>query len=333
MAIFKFNNDSFEKVEKTQFSNEGILERRHIQNALKKQIDVIAHDILIISEEFSEWSDSKRRIDLLGVDKEGNIVAIELKRTETGEHMDLQAIRYASMVSTLTFVRAVEIFSKYLQTIESELNAEDELSSFVGDNIENFASDVRIILVSSDFSKELTTSVMWLNERDLDIRCYRLIPHKLNDEILIDVQQIIPLPEAESYQVKVREQKEERREARKGARDNTKYSFNGETGLGKRGIVRAVWLQYMADNPTLSYEKLIQDFPSDIRGRLFVEFDLALEQQKRDGNGLSRYFIEHDEVLHIGDKKYTISNQWGKDNIEKFLKYASKLGYEIEEDE
>ncbi len=183
MAIFKFNNDSFEKVEQTQFSNEGILERQHIQNALKKQIDVIAPDILIISEEFSEWSDSKRRIDLLGVDKEGNIVVIELKRTETGEHMDLQAIRYASMVSTLTFIRAVEIFSKYLQTIESELNAEDELSSFVGDNIENFASDVRIILVSSDFSKELTTSVMWLNERDLDIVSLPLNHTSLNGTI------------------------------------------------------------------------------------------------------------------------------------------------------
>ncbi|MCF6340108.1 MAG: hypothetical protein L3J10_05060 [Sulfurimonas sp.] len=331
MAIFKFNNDNFEKVEQTQFSSEGILERQHIQNALKKQIEVIASDILIISEEFSEWSDSKRRIDLLGVDRLGNIVVIELKRTETGEHMDLQAIRYASMVSTLTFIRAIEIFSKYLLTIASELNAEDELSSFVGDNIENFASDVRIILVSSDFSKELTTSVMWLNERDLDIRCYRLIPHKLNDEILIDVQQIIPLPEAESYQVKVREQKEERREARKGARDNTKYSFNGESSLGKRGIVRAIWLKYIADNPTASYEKLTQDFPSDIRGRLFVELEQALEQQKRDGNGLSRYFIEDDEMLHIGDKKYTISNQWGKGNIEKFLEYASKLGYKIEE--
>ena len=329
MAIFKFDNNNFEKVEQTQFSSEGILERQHIQNALKKQIDVIAPDILIVSEEFSEWSDSKRRIDLPGVDRLGNIVVIELKRTQTGEHMDLQAIRYASMVSTLTFIRAVELFSKYLLTIESELNAEDELSSFIGDNIENFASDVRIILVSSNFSKELTTSVMWLNERDLDIRCYRLIPHKLNNEILIDVQQIIPLPEAESYQVKVREQKEERREARKGARDTTKYNFNGEVGLGKKGIVRSVWLKYIADNPTVTYEKLTQDFPSG--GRLFVELEQALEQQKKDSNGLSRYFVEVDEVISIGGKAYTISNQWGKGNIGKFLEYASKLGYKIEE--
>ncbi|QOY52732.1 hypothetical protein [Candidatus Sulfurimonas baltica] len=331
MAIFKLDNDNFKKIEQTQFSNEGILERQHIQNALKKQIDVIAPDILIISEEFSEWSDSKRRIDLLGIDKDGNIVVIELKRTETGEHMDLQAIRYASMVSTLTFVRAVEIFSKYLISIESELNAEDELLSFIGDNKDNFASDVRIILVSSDFSKELTTSVMWLNERDLDIRCYRLIPYKHNEDILIDVQQIIPLPEAESYQVKVREQKEERREVLRGARDNTKYNFNGEVGLGKRGIVRSVWLKYIKDNQGISYEKLTQDFPSDIRGRLFVEIETALEQQRRDGNGLARYFVEDDELLQIGDKKYTISNQWGKGNIEKFLEYVGRLGYEIEE--
>lgn len=331
MAIFKFGNNNFEKVEQTKFANEGVLERQHIQNALKKQIDVVAPDILVISEEFSEWSDSNRRIDLLGVDRDGYIVVIELKRTETGEHMDLQAIRYASMVSTLKFARAVEIFDKYLLSIGSDSNGEDELRSFLGDNIENFASDVRIVLVSSDFSKELTTSVMWLNDRDLDIRCYRLIPYKMNEELLIDVQQIIPLPEAESYQVKVREQKEERREARKGMRDNTKYSFNGEVGLGKRGIVLAVIQKYKEENPSLSYEKLIQDFPKDIKGKLFVFLDQAQEQQKNDGNGLARYFIEENEVIKIGDKNYVISNQWGKNNIEKFLEYASRLGYEISE--
>lgn len=329
MAIFRFNNDYFEKIEQTQFFNEGILERQHLQNALKKQIDVIAPDVLIISEEFSEWSDSRRRIDLLGVDREGNIVVIELKRTETGEHMDLQAIRYASMVSTLTFGRAVEIFNKYLITIESELNAEDELSSYLGENIEHFASDVRIILVSSDFSKELTTSVMWLNERDLDIRCYRLIPLKLNNEILIDVQQIIPLPEAESYQVKVREQKEERREAIKGSKDNTKYSFNGDIGLSKRALVLCVWKQYLKDHPTLTYEQMKKDFPKDISGRLFVERQEALEQQKRDSNGLFRYFIENDEIAPIENKEYVISNQWGIKNIQKFLEYANKLGYQV----
>ena len=37
---------------------------------------------------------------------------------------------------------------------------------------------------------------MWLNERDLDIRCVRLGVYKHEVEIFLDVQQVIPLPEA-----------------------------------------------------------------------------------------------------------------------------------------
>lgn len=85
----------------------------------------------------------------------------------------------------------------------------------------------------------------------------------------------------------------------------------------------------MEDNPNMSYEKLTQDFPRDIRGKLFVKLEVAFAQKERDQK---RYFIEDDEVLNIGDKTYVISNQWGKDNIDTFLEYAHKLGYEIEED-
>ena len=156
MAIYSFENNILQKIEKTTFTNEGILERQHLQSALKMQIDIIAPNCLIISEEFSEWSDSQRRIDLLAIDKNANLVVIELKRNETGEHMELQAIRYASMVSTLTFKRATEIFQTYLNKNNSDKVAEEEILRFLAwdePQEENFAIDVNIILVSSDFSK------------------------------------------------------------------------------------------------------------------------------------------------------------------------------------
>jgi hypothetical protein len=335
MAIFRFDNDSFKKLDETRFVNEGILERQHLQNALKKQIDVIAPNILVIAEEFSEWSGSNRRIDLLGIDKEANIVVIELKRNETGEHMELQSIRYASMVSTLTFKRAVEIFNKHLQEINSDKDAEVELLGFLGwdeAREDDFALDVRIVLVSSDFSKELTTSVMWLNERDLDIRCYRLIPYKLDGQILIDVQQIIPLPEAETYQVKIKEQKEERREARKSSKDYTRYSFNGESGLSKRGIVLNVIHEYIKKNPNVSFGQITTDFPSSIRSKLFIPLEEALEIKQRDSNNLSRHFIGDGETIEVEHRIYAVSNQWGAGNIEQFLEYARKVGFDIVEE-
>ncbi len=69
MTIYSFNENKLVKVNATTFNVEGIQERRDLQAAIKHQIDVVAPDCLVMSEEFSEWADSSRRIDLLAVDK------------------------------------------------------------------------------------------------------------------------------------------------------------------------------------------------------------------------------------------------------------------------
>lgn len=333
MPIYSFSNNSLHKIESTTFSSEGILERQHLQAAIKHQIDVIAPNCLVIAEEFSEWSGSQRRIDLLAVDKKGNLVVIELKRSETGEHMELQALRYAAMVSTLTFSRATEIYQKYLISIGSDEVAEKSLLDFLGwdeAQEEDFALDVRIILVSADFSKELTTSVMWLNQRNLDIRCVRLIPYKYKEQLLVDIQQIIPLPEAESYQVRIRQQAEERREARSSSRDYTQYSFQGSL-FNKRKLVLAIIQKWVVDNKPQNISELEAAFPQEIHaGGLFVTKEEAEETYSRQG--IPRHFVGVTEVLKFPDSTvYSISNQWGKNNIGKFIEQAKKLGYEIEE--
>jgi hypothetical protein len=71
---------------------------------------------------------------------------------------------------------------------------------------------VRIALASAEFSKELTTAVMWLNDHGLDIRCVRMRPYDDNGRLLVDVQQVIPLPEAAAYQVQVREKEQRGRQ-------------------------------------------------------------------------------------------------------------------------
>ena len=217
MAIYELNDDSIREISQTTFSTAGVTERGDLQRLLRKQINVIAPDTLVVSEEFGEWEDSRRRIDLLAIDRDANLVVIELKRTEDGGHMDLQAIRYAAMVSTMTFEKIVGIYGRYLQRIGDSLDPRASILSFLDRDAveeEQFAKDVRIVLASAEFSKELTTAVLWLTKGGLDIRCVRMRPYQDGGRVLLDVQQVIPLPEAAEYQVQVREKEQRGREER-----------------------------------------------------------------------------------------------------------------------
>ena len=75
------------------FTNEQWLEREHLQPLFRDNPQSINPNLFIISEEFTNWENSSRRIDLLALDEEANLVVIELKRVEDGGHMELQALR------------------------------------------------------------------------------------------------------------------------------------------------------------------------------------------------------------------------------------------------
>jgi hypothetical protein len=181
MALFTINQDKLEAVPVTSYAQEAILERKHLQNLLKQQIAPLGADLMVICDEFSNWEDSSRRIDILCISKEANLVVVELKRTEDGGHMELQAIRYAAMVSSMTLDQAVDAHSRFLNGDQEK--AKKEILEFLDfDSIDEIelSDDVKIILAASNFSDELVTSVMWLNKGGLDITCVRLKPYKLD---------------------------------------------------------------------------------------------------------------------------------------------------------
>ena len=196
---------------------------------LRDRIDAVAPGTMVIAEEYSRWADSSRRIDLLCLDQDANLIVIELKRDTKGGHMDLQALRYAAMVAPMTFEQLVDAHEVYLaQRGDDPDQAEERILEFLDwddPGEQEFGGDVRIVLVASDFSTELTSSVLWLNERQLDIRCVRLSPHKHEGKILFAIEQCIPIPEAEDYQVQIQTKAQSRRLAGKPAGAPTGYWF------------------------------------------------------------------------------------------------------------
>ena len=338
MPIYKISDNEILPVERTTYEALGIRERQDLQLMLKKNIEVLVPGVLVVDEEFGDWEDSRRRIDLLGIDKNANLIVVELKRTEDGGHMELQALRYASMISTLTFAKLEAIYSAYLAKNQIELDARSSLLKFLEwEDVDDdqFAQEVKIVLASSEFSKELTTTVMWLNnEFGMDIRCVRMHPYTNDGQTYLDIQTVIPIPEAEDYQVKIREKRLKEREGRSTTKDLTRYdlTIGDETqlNLSKR------WLMYHLTSGVINNgahpNEVIAAFPSrtnnvfDVFEGIFTEDDVIEKIMERDSGGQiprhKRFFTDEGQFFHVDGKTYVLSNQWGKaemDGIERLV--------------
>lgn len=230
MPIFEVKDGGLTKLDQTTLGAEQLWERRDLQAYLRRHLHEIdgMEDLLVIAEEFADWADSKRRIDLLAVDRRGNLVVVELKRGGTGEHMELQAVRYAAMVSTLTLDQAAQAFARF-RSVTGVVTSAETAREHIIDHIdtdepeEDFGRDVRIVLVSEDFSLEVTSAIMWLSAKGVDITAIRLAVHRLEDRLLLDFLQVIPFKGAEDYQVRVRNKEQAELEIRRN-----KVEWNGE---------------------------------------------------------------------------------------------------------
>lgn len=343
MPIFKLQGDRITELENTTFSNEKIKEARDLQKFIINSIESIEKDLYVISSEFGDWEDSRRRIDILCLDKNANLVVIELKRDEDGGHMELQSIRYAAMVANMTFEKAVKANEKYLKSRNVEEDAEEEILKFLDwdePNEDEFANDVRIILVSADFNIEITTSVLWLIERDLDIKCIRIRPQKDGNNLYFDIQQIIPLPETADYQVKLREKAAEQRQARRESkRDYSKFDVVIKgieyENLNKRHtMITTIYNCVKANISPIDLMELTG------KNRWIWVNRICKTQEQFEAEEIenvrsydpSRWFNSDDQLMHFDGKTFVFSNQHGKGTFElvtQIFKKYPRLNGEI----
>jgi hypothetical protein len=330
MPLYEMTNEGLTPRPSAAFAELGIKERQDIQRLLRDDIGVLDEDLLVIAEEFGNWEDARRRIDLLAIDRDGRLVVIELKRTDDGGHMELQALRYAAMVSSMTFDDVVATYAAHLgRTLpDDEHDARGELLGWLDvaglGEAPEVSTEVRILLVSADFGREITTTVLWLNGFEgIDIRCVRLMPYPVDGLVLLDIQQVIPLPEAADYQVKVRRKEVARERARTAAdgRDMTRYHVvvDGHEGEAepKRQAIRQLILALHEKGVPMADIKELLPSPRKIRsvpGAHSTADGLARALAESDPNvDLPRWFTDYPVVDEAEDRTWVIFKMWGRD--------------------
>ena len=143
----------------TDLKKGGRTEPYDLEPWLASNPEIIGTDIMIIGRQVITKSGP---IDLLGIDKSGNTVIIEIKRSELPRESLAQAIDYASNVAEWTVEKLSEIYSSY--TSKAFGDAFNEAFPDVDlDNV-NLNSTQRIVLVGFSIEASLERMIEWLSD-------------------------------------------------------------------------------------------------------------------------------------------------------------------------
>jgi hypothetical protein len=233
------------KLKEVRFSELGFSERGHLQEWLANKPDALGEPLLVIQKEFAGFDETKERLDLLALDKTGGVVVVENKLDDSGRDVVWQGLKYASYCSTLSKTSIADIYQEYLDKSGAGGKAEERICEFLEQEdfkevVLNSGNDQRLILVAAHFRKEVTSTVLWLLKHDVHVQCFRATPFKLGDALLLNLEQVIPLPEAAELMIGISQKEKEERNAEQGqvTRHELRHDFWHRTleALSEAGI-------------------------------------------------------------------------------------------------
>lgn len=217
--MYNVSNDKAVKISATTFSELNYHER-DIEELLRKNIDMICDEeesMLIVGKQVRNAQHGIS--DLTAVDNKGNIVLVEIKRDRKDiegrkEAFEFQAIRYAASYATIEDPEDLvnKIYAPYIEKYRSEFetglltSAElgtRKLMEFLRENgaESNFNKSQKIILVASDYDEQTLSAVAWLNSNNVDITCFKMIPYKIQDEVYINIEKVLPVNSFKDFYV------------------------------------------------------------------------------------------------------------------------------------
>jgi hypothetical protein len=200
---------SAKRVPISTLATAGLLERQHLQEWVIAHPQILGGAIKIVTSEYDVWAvggDPQRdRLDILGLDVDGRLVVVELKRGVVGDTVEMQAIKYAAMTSRFTLSTLAAAHAAYWRRREPALSddqALEALQAHAPGLTDETLADPRIIIVANGFDPVVISSVMWLATHGVNISLVRFQPYQQpSGQVLVTFSRLFPLPDLDKVTV------------------------------------------------------------------------------------------------------------------------------------
>jgi hypothetical protein len=216
MYIIDKTSNRISKLREMTFSELGFREREHLQEWIANNPNSLGEELLVIQKEFSGFNETNERLDLLALDKFGNLVIIENKLDDSGRDVTWQVIKYASYCASLTKQDILKIYQDFLG---SSADASERISEFFDNKdiseivLNQGLNTQRLMMVAANFRREVTSTVLWLMNFKIRLQCFKVTPYSYGDQLFLNVEQILPTKDTEDFAISIATKAQEEIEA------------------------------------------------------------------------------------------------------------------------
>jgi predicted transport protein len=244
--VFTVSGSSATVAKRISLVDAGLTERGHLQEWVLAHPEMLGPDVKVVAFEFGRWTATsgalaRDRLDVLGLDREGRLVVVELKRDRAPDTVDMQALKYAALVSRFTHDDLASVHAQYLTRHRGEVvpaeAAAAELEEWATVTEESLRLP-RLILMAADFPATVTATVVLLHQQlGLEVQLRKFQAYRTAQETLVTISQLYPPPDVEEFVLspEVSEQRQERTERQRRQREASTVSRLVEAGALEPG--------------------------------------------------------------------------------------------------
>lgn len=160
-GLWRMDGDDYKRLSSGRLGDESRLEDLVVEDP-----NMLGRDLLIIGQQVR--TASGKRVDLLGIDAEGDLHLIEVKRDRTPRDVVAQALDYASWVRGLTYDDITDIYEDFDDEREFEKAYSEKFSSARPDGDSGVPEDVNqthsLTIVASELDAATERIVEYLSE-------------------------------------------------------------------------------------------------------------------------------------------------------------------------
>jgi len=171
MRVFAVQGDgTFKEFVRTRFEFDH--QEADLEDWLENNPEGIVEDGKLMMIGRQVWTNLGGFIDLLAVDRQGDVAVIELKRNRTPRDILAQALEYTSFVETLDWETLEELLRQYLSDEGVDLADYHRQYFQLGpDEAVSFNKDQRIVMVGQTISDEIRQTSTFLRKKGFRVTC------------------------------------------------------------------------------------------------------------------------------------------------------------------